>query len=95
MPTPPCLSTVAEEYARSHSPSGVQCWSIGFVCFPAVFLDANNIYMLLAAPCGKVMQLALLMEGTHIIGGNYQWRGHFEVFSLTVAVSTCQCNLGH
>ena len=34
--------------------------------------------MLLAASCGQLMQLALLMEGTHIIGGNYQWLGHFE-----------------
>ena len=33
MPTPPCLSTVAEEYARSHLPSGVQCWSMTLSVF--------------------------------------------------------------
>ena len=76
MPIPPCLSTVAEEYARSHN--GCPVFVNGFVCFPEVFLDANNNYMLLAAPSGQLMQLALLMEGTHIVGGNYQWLGHFE-----------------
>ena len=34
--------------------------------------------MLLTAPCGQLMQLAFLMEGTHIVGGNYQWLGYFE-----------------